>query len=124
MAHVPASLPLCQVLKSLRKGLKDGTARPGAHGQCGIPQPMLEPLNTQCWNVIWVDGNQLLCMFDVCFGENGPLPNLLDQLNSHVHCVLCDRPVLGGDAGVDGDALEWSREVMNNPELAWDFLLP
>ncbi len=61
-------------------------------------------------------------MLDVCFRENGPLPHILNQPYSHVHAI-CDRPIHGRDTRVDGDALEWGKEVMNYPELAWDFLL-
>ncbi len=62
-------------------------------------------------------------MFDVSLGEDGSLPHSLNQLYGCVNSVIRDRPILGV-AGIDGDSLEWGREVMNYSELARDFLLP
>ncbi len=63
-------------------------------------------------------------MLNVSLGENGSVSSSLNKLYGCVNSVIHDRPVLGGDAGVEGDALEWSGEVMNYSELAGNFLFP
>ncbi len=63
-------------------------------------------------------------MLDVSLGENGSLSSSLNKLYGCVNSVIHDCPVLGGDAGVDGDALEWSGEFMNYVELPGNFLFP